>query len=118
MFAKDTLPPNAILIEYIENVQQLGLDNFSEHRLKKLRHILDDIHQARVLHGDTKPRNMMIVSGKQERVLWSDFDSAQTFPEEKPLSPKQEKWFKEEVEMIEYFSNALVSLSLSRGNFN
>lgn len=64
MFAGDKLPPNAILIEYIENMQPIGLANFSEDRLKELRQILDDIHHARVLHGDPYPRNMMIVSGK------------------------------------------------------
>lgn len=118
MFAGDKLPPNAILIEYIADMQQIGLDNFSENRLKKLRQILDDLHRARVLHGDPMPRNMMIVPGEPDRVLWVDFDSAQTFPEEEPLSPRQEEWFKEEVEMIEYFTKGLVSLNFSRGNFN
>lgn len=118
MFAGDKLPPNAIFIEYIENMQPIGLANFSEHRLKELRQILDDIHHAQVLHGDPYPRNMMIVSGEHDRVLWVDFDSAQTFPEEKPLSHKQGMWFKEEVELIEYFSEALVSLSLSSTYFN
>ncbi|KAJ9223571.1 hypothetical protein DTO271D3_5887 [Paecilomyces variotii] len=109
MFVGDKLPPNAVLIEYVANMQQISLDNFSELRLEKLRRILDEIHQAKVLHGDPKPRNMMVVSGEQEqdRVLWVDFDSAQTFPEEEPLSPKQELWFREEVEMIEYFNEAL-----------
>ncbi|PYH96543.1 hypothetical protein BO71DRAFT_407650 [Aspergillus ellipticus CBS 707.79] len=81
MFLHDKLPPNAILIEYIPNMQAVDLSNYSEQRLSSLRQILDEIHKANVLHGDTKPRNMMVFVGMQERVLWIDFDSAQTFPE-------------------------------------
>ncbi|KAB8212983.1 hypothetical protein BDV33DRAFT_230783 [Aspergillus novoparasiticus] len=106
MFLDDTLLPNAILIEYIPNLQSIDLSNFSLIRLAKLREILDDIHRARVLHGDPKPRNMMVSLGEYERVLWIDFDSAQTFSEGN-LSPRQEKWIKEEVEMMDYFVDAL-----------
>ncbi|OJJ50297.1 hypothetical protein ASPZODRAFT_58423 [Penicilliopsis zonata CBS 506.65] len=104
-FHEDELPPNAVLIEYIPNMQQMDLTTFSTERLVKLREILDEFHQARVLHGDPKPRNMMVCSDP-ERVLWIDFDAAQTFPEG-PLSAKREKWVKEEVEMMEYFMTAL-----------
>ncbi|KAK2806784.1 hypothetical protein FQN50_005646 [Emmonsiellopsis sp. PD_5] len=106
MFLEDKLPPNAVLIEYIPNMKQVDLSNFSKPRLAKLRRILDDIHQARVLHGDPKPRNMMISMGKQARVLWTDFDSAQTVSEDL-VSSRQETWFKEEVEMMDYFVEAL-----------
>ncbi|PLN74754.1 hypothetical protein BDW42DRAFT_199779 [Aspergillus taichungensis] len=82
------------------------IPNFSEQRLSKLRSILDDIHKAKVLHGDSKPRNMMVSSGGNDRVLWIDFDSAQTFAEG-DLSPRQEKWIEEEVELINYFVDAL-----------
>lgn len=66
-------------------MQPINLSNFSKLRLTELRLSLDEIHQAGVYHGDPKPRNMMICccSGEQleERVLWIDFDSAQTFSE-------------------------------------
>lgn len=111
MFLDDRLPLNAVLIEYIPNLQPIDLSNSSEKRLAKLRKILDDIHRAKVLHGDPKPRNMMVSSGEYDRVLWIDFDSAQTFSED-DLPSRQEKWIKEEVEMIDYFVNALVSTSV------
>ncbi|KAJ9258381.1 hypothetical protein DTO271D3_4787 [Paecilomyces variotii] len=108
MFIDDELAPNAILIEHIANMEPIGLSNFSEHRLAELSHILEDIHRAKVLHGDPYPRNMTVVPGEQERVLWIDFDSAQTFSEGPgPLSPRQDTWFKEEVEMMEFFVQAL-----------
>ncbi|PGG99040.1 hypothetical protein GX51_06456 [Blastomyces parvus] len=84
MFHEEKLPPNAILIEF--------------------RDILHDIHEARVYHGDTYPRNMMISPGKgTTRVLWIDFDSAQTFPEENALTSRQKMWLENEVELVDYF---------------
>lgn len=107
MFRGDNLPPNAILIEYIPNMKSISLSNFSKDYLDKFRQVLDDIHQAGVLHGDAKPRNMMISQGKQDRVLWIDFDSAQTFSEGF-LSQRQERWIQEENELVDYFIEALV----------
>ncbi|KAK9255281.1 hypothetical protein V1507DRAFT_453023 [Lipomyces tetrasporus] len=90
-------------------MQPIDLSNFSKQYLLELRHILHDIHQARVLHGDPKSRNMMI-SREQDRVLRIDFDSAQIFSEDS-LTPRQETWVKEEIEMMEYFVEALVCSS-------
>lgn len=110
MFLEDKLPPNAVLIEYIPNMQPIGLSNFSQHYLDQLRDILHDIHKAGILHGDPKPRNMVISPGEGDKVLWIDFDSAQTFSEDS-LSPRQETWVKEEIEMVDFFVDALVGFS-------
>lgn len=109
-FEIDKLPPNATMLEYIPNLQQIELSNFSEQRLATLREILNDIHQANVLHGDAYPRNMMVSVGESgpERVLWIDFDSAQTFPEGGELSPLHKRWIGDEVELVDYFVDALV----------
>jgi tRNA A-37 threonylcarbamoyl transferase component Bud32 len=108
MFLDDKLPPNAIVIEYIPNMKQIDLSNFSRQRVETFRDILFQMHQANILHGDPKPRNMMIA---KNRILWIDFDSAQTFLENQALTSIQHKWFKEEVEMMEYFVEALVRFS-------
>ncbi|GAQ45144.1 hypothetical protein AtubIFM55763_006596 [Aspergillus tubingensis] len=108
MFLDDKLPPNAVLIEYIPHLQQIDLSNYTPRRLAKLREILDDIHAAGVLHADPKPRNMMVsVAEEEERVLWIDFDSAQTVSECGDLSPRQRRWFDQEDEMMDYFVYAL-----------
>ncbi|KAE8353789.1 hypothetical protein BDV28DRAFT_156732 [Aspergillus coremiiformis] len=107
MFLDDELPPNAILIEYIPNLQQIDLSNFSKQRLAELRQILGDFHNVNVLHGDARPRNMAVSLGEQERVLWIDFDSAQTFPEGEKRSQMQEIWIEEEVKTMDYFVDAL-----------
>jgi serine/threonine protein kinase len=107
MFLGDKLPPNAVLIEYVPNIQPIDLSNFSLQYLREFGHVLEEIHRAGILHGDPKPRNM-VVSWDQGRVLWIDFDSAQTFSES--LSTRQRTWIKEEDEMMEYFVEALVCL--------
>lgn len=105
-FLSDKLPPNAILIEYVPNMQPMNLSNSSLRYLRKPSQTLEDIHLAGILHGDLMLRNMMI-SGHQGRVLWIDFDSAQTFSE--TLSARQKTWIQEENEMMDYFVKALVS---------
>lgn len=50
---------------------------------------------------------MIVCRGEQDRVLWIDFDSAQPCSVD-GLSPKQEKWIEEEVELMDYFVESLV----------
>lgn len=87
MFHDDKLPPNAILIEYISNIQEIDRSKFPSEYLRELSQILEDIHLAGVYHGDPRPRNMM-VSKDQGKALWIDFDSAQYFPESLSASQK------------------------------
>jgi hypothetical protein len=51
---------------------------------------------------------MVVVSGKPDRVLWIDFDSAQALPENKLLTPRQQKWMAREIQRMDYFVNGLV----------
>ncbi|PYI04444.1 hypothetical protein BO78DRAFT_449844 [Aspergillus sclerotiicarbonarius CBS 121057] len=107
MFFDDKLPPNAILIEYIPDMRKMDLETFSSSNVNRLRDVLLEMHQAKILHGDPMPRNMMVCSGQEGRVLWIDFDSAQTFAEDEALTVGQEKWVEEEVEMMDYFVQGL-----------
>jgi tRNA A-37 threonylcarbamoyl transferase component Bud32 len=108
MFRDDLWPPNAVLIEYVADMHQIDLSTFSKSRLVSLRAILGEIHDAKVCHGDVYPRNMMVASGEPDRVLWIDFDSAQTLPENEPLTPMQQKWVTVETLRMDYFVNGLV----------
>jgi hypothetical protein len=51
---------------------------------------------------------MMVVSGKPDRVLWIDFDSAQTLPENEPLTPMQQGWVEMDILRMDYFVKGLV----------
>ncbi|RAH85145.1 hypothetical protein BO86DRAFT_416569 [Aspergillus japonicus CBS 114.51] len=75
------------------NLQPIDPSNFLEQHLGKLRAILDNAHWAKVLHHNSKPRNIT-------------FNSAQVFPEYNP-SLLQEKRVTDEVELVDYFINAL-----------
>jgi len=50
----------------------------------------------------------LVVSGKSDRVLWIDFDSAQTLPENEALTPMQQKWMWMEILRMDYFVKGLV----------
>jgi tRNA A-37 threonylcarbamoyl transferase component Bud32 len=108
MFLDDPWPPNAVLIEYVADMYQMDLSTFSKSRLASLRAILGEIHDAKIYYGDAYPRNMMVVSGKPDRVLWIDFDSAQTLPENDLLTPRQQKWMVREIQRMDHFVNGLV----------
>lgn len=87
MFLQHDLLPNAILIEHIPHMEMMDLPTFSTDRLNKLVSILKEIHVAKVLHRDPCPRNMMIVPGRPDRVLWIDFDRVQIYSS--PLTASQ-----------------------------
>ena len=78
MFLDDKGPPNAILMEYIPNMQPLHPTNYSKRRMENFINGIEQIHRALVEHSDTEPRNMMVVQGDPERAIWIDFDRAQT----------------------------------------
>ena len=103
-FLKDKLLPNAILIEYIPDLHEIDFSTFSYDRITTLRAILENIHQVGIYHGDPYPRNMM-VQRDSNRVLWIDFDHAQTFPE----SEWNWEWIQDEKEMVDEFLDFLVS---------
>lgn len=107
MFLRHKLLPNATLIEYIPRMQMIDLPTFSTPRLDNLVSILKEIHRAKVLHRDPYPRNMMIVPSNPDRVLWIDFDQAQTYF--KSLTARQKEWFEDEDDLMREFVEGLVS---------
>lgn len=60
-------------------MQQLHWTNYTKKRIDSLIDGLDQIHKAAVEHSDLYPRNMMVVESDPERMIWIDFDRAQTF---------------------------------------
>lgn len=104
-FLKDKLLPNAILIEYILDLHEIDLSTFSDYRIAALCTILKNIHRVEIYHGDPYPQHMM-VQKYTKRVLWIDFDHAQTFSER----GWESQWIMDEKEMVDEFLNALVSI--------
>ncbi|KAE8320914.1 hypothetical protein BDV39DRAFT_212971 [Aspergillus sergii] len=96
-FLEDELLPCAILLEYVPNMHEIHLTTYTEDRAATLLQILREIHKAWVYHGDPYPRNMM-VQPETGRVLWIDFDRAQTFPTG-PITDRQHGWMEDDTLM-------------------
>ena len=77
-FEDDLLSPDAVLLEYISNVERCGIDNYSEDNLNRFSQVLREFHEMGLLHGDPYPRNMLVVRQQpRDRIIWIDFDCAQ-----------------------------------------
>ena len=110
-FLEDELQPNAIVLEYIPNLQRIDLTNYTKDRAVALQNIIREIHKVRVVHGDPYPQNMM-VQPETDRVLWIDFDRAQTLPYG-PLDFYVHDWFEMDVGMTDQLMDELVCLHIS-----
>ena len=86
----------------------IDLHNFSETRMDNFISGIGVIHQALVLHGDTKPRNMMVFKDEPTRVLWIDFDRAQTYNED-TITDRRRGFLADEEEIVRDLRECLVS---------
>lgn len=100
--------PDGVLIEYVPNIKQIDLDNYTEERVRRIRDIFFEIMDAGVIHMDDYPRNMM-VQKDTDRVLWIDFDLARIFD---PEHPRHAKWIADAKEDMDWFVEALVSVPI------
>ncbi|OJZ83785.1 hypothetical protein ASPFODRAFT_698164, partial [Aspergillus luchuensis CBS 106.47] len=94
-------------MEYIPDVHPIDLSNYSAKRIRKPRQILFEMHRAGVYHGDPYPRNMM-VQVKSDRVLWMDFDRAETFMSES-IKQSHLDWLECEQRMMDEFVDGLTA---------
>ena len=71
--------PDAVLLEYISGTEPLSRANYTRQRMDKFMEYLEKIHSAAVVHSDIHPRNMWIFPESVDRVMWLDFNRAQTY---------------------------------------
>ncbi|EGE85661.1 hypothetical protein RJZ56_003245 [Blastomyces dermatitidis] len=105
MFLHDKYLPSAIFLEYIPNLEMIHLHNYSQKRMDNFIKGLQEIHGAGVRHRDPKPRNMMVVKDDSERVVWIDFDRAETY--NIPVTDEQKRLLDEEEEIVLGFRDCL-----------
>ncbi|KJF61425.1 uncharacterized protein CIMG_11033 [Coccidioides immitis RS] len=72
---------SAILIEYLPNPLLMNCVTYSKDQMAKAVDGIKQIHSALVEHNDPYPKNILIVRGNPERVMWIDFDVAITYPD-------------------------------------
>ncbi|EFR03068.1 serine/threonine protein kinase [Nannizzia gypsea CBS 118893] len=85
-FRRDTGLPSAVLMEYLPNPLLMNSVTYSKERMAAAVKGIQQIHSALVDHNDSYPKNIMIVPGSPERVIWIDFDIAITYPDESYLT--------------------------------
>ncbi|KAJ5375179.1 hypothetical protein N7517_007185 [Penicillium concentricum] len=100
--------PNGVLMEYIPDLKMFDLSNYTEQRARSLHRLLNDIHDAGIVHLDIYPRNMLI-QGDSDRVLLIDYELAQIFDPEHSEHPR---FFARERALMDGFVEALVTLSV------
>lgn len=106
-FADDKFKPRAILLEFLPNTEKLNCVNCSETLYPQAIDGMKQIHKAGVFHEDIYPRNMLIVRGTPDRLVWIDFDVATTFTE---LGPKQQAHCDHEIDLIKGLGELLVRI--------
>lgn len=109
MFLDDEYLPSALFLEYIPNLEMIQLHNYTRQRMENILSGIREIHGALVRHRDLKPRNMMVVKNHPERVVWIDFDRAETYDEDK-ITCEQRCLLEEEEEVVLGFKECLVSM--------
>ncbi|KAE8150633.1 hypothetical protein BDV25DRAFT_129396 [Aspergillus avenaceus] len=95
-FIDDEYLPSAIFLEYIPNMEMIHLHNCTEKRLDGLVRGIREIHAAYIEHGDPRPRNIMVFDDDPERVVWIDFDRADTYDKEQITDEQKERLSEEE----------------------
>ncbi|KAJ5702465.1 hypothetical protein N7488_010013 [Penicillium malachiteum] len=93
-FTRDRYYPRAILLEYLPNAEILNCENYPEACYHQAIEGMKQIHAAYVHHQDIYPKNILVVSGVEKRMVWVDFDVATTFsiegPDEQRLSEEED----------------------------
>lgn len=87
-FLADDGLPNAILLEYIPNLEPLRPSNYSKAREDGFLGSLDKINKVLIDHRDPSPHNTVVVKDGPARVVWLDFDRAQAYEH---LTPRRQK---------------------------
>lgn len=88
-FRHDTCLPCAILIEYLPKPLLMNCVTYAKARMQKAFVGIQKIHSALIEHNDTYPKNILIVPGDSERVVWIDVDVAIAYPNEAYIGKKR-----------------------------
>jgi hypothetical protein len=108
-FLGDKHFPSAILLEYLPGAFSMNYSKYSEERMSIATKAIQQIHEvALILHLDTYTRNILIVPGPPERVMWIDFDIAVSFKDRSELTAKDHERMDNEVQKVKGLGELLV----------
>ncbi|EEH50659.2 uncharacterized protein PADG_06738 [Paracoccidioides brasiliensis Pb18] len=106
MFLNDKNPPSAIFLGNIPRMEMIHPHYFTKELGEALTCGIREIHRALVLHCDVKSRNVMIVRNDPERVIWVNFDRAQTYHADS-LTERQQGCIEDEELMVSQLADSL-----------
>lgn len=98
-------------MEYLSNALPMNCVTYSKERMAKAVEGIQQIHLALVEHNDPYPKNIQIVPGDSERVMWIDFDVAITYPDRTYIGDRERGWLEIETRRVESVGVKLVSTS-------
>ncbi|PGH35720.1 hypothetical protein GX50_01433 [[Emmonsia] crescens] len=107
VFQRDAHLPYAILIEYLPNPMEMNCVTYSKERMAKAVTSIQQVHSALIEHNDPYPKNIMIIPGDLERVMWIDFDVAITYPDTTYIGIRERRWIEIETRRVEDFGISL-----------
>lgn len=109
-FRNDAGLPRAILIEYLPKHLVMNCVTYTKEHMQKAFTGIRKIHSALVEHNDPYPKNILIVPGDLERVIWIDFDVAIVYPDNGYIGEKERGRIEFETGVVESFGWLLVCL--------
>ncbi|KAL1952988.1 hypothetical protein VTO42DRAFT_3784 [Malbranchea cinnamomea] len=108
-FQRDASLPSAILMEYLPNPSLINCVTYRKERMAQAVNGIQQIHSALVEHNDPYPKNILIVPGDPERVVWIDFDVAITYPNISYIGERERGWFEFETKCVESVGRKLAA---------
>lgn len=94
-----------IILEYLPDAESLNCVNYSAARYRDAIVGMKRIHEAHVIHEDVYPKNILVVPGAPERLVWVGFDVATTFAH---MGPKEKEYCNYEDILVAEFGRRLV----------
>ena len=107
-FMNDVHDSKTILLEYLQNTEELNCVNYSDDCLQAMIVGLRRIHSTSVYHCDIYSKNILIMRGHPDRVVWIDFDVAVTFNPGKSMGYQIKEYCKLEIRLVKSFGDLLV----------
>lgn len=114
-FLEDAGLPSAILLEYLPNPLPMNCVTYTEEIMAKAVDGIRQVHLALIEHNDPYPKNIAIVPGEPEGVMWIDFDVAITYPDGTYIGDRERGWIEFETKCVESVGRKLVSAPMIIG---
>ncbi|EEH42768.2 uncharacterized protein PADG_07588 [Paracoccidioides brasiliensis Pb18] len=109
-FRHDAGLPSSILIEHLPKPLVMNCVTYSKERMQRAVIGIQQVHSAFIEHNDPYPKNILIVPGHLERVVWVDLDVAIAYPNDIYIGKNGRSRIEFETEVVKSFGQLLVRL--------